>query len=161
MGTLHRRAPPARRPHGTVPTSDVPSESRAYCRAEREGSLRDRRWEIYRRDPRVDALVAREAAADTIYYAYKAYAARQAWWRSDAFAILSRPHVTPSWTAEDGLLVPVFENSDDERIWRERDELVWQLQTSGGVLPKPGACAMHALDPCLDPPLLDQREDRS
>ena len=126
--------------------------SRAYRRAEREDSLRDRRWQIYRRDPRVDALIARHTAADTIRCAYKTYAARQAWWRSDEFAILSRPRATPcDWKAEDGLLVPVYENSDEERMENERGALVWQLQTHGGILPNPGASALHTVDPCLDP----------
>ena len=133
------------------------SRSRAYRRAEREDSLRDRRWQIYRRDPRIDALVAREAAANTIGYAYKAYAAMRDWMRSDEFAILSRPRATPSWKAEDGLLVPVYANSDEARMERERDALVWRLQTFGGALPSRSAHDAYDLDPCLDPTLHDQR----
>ena len=126
------------------------SRSRAYRRAEREDSLRDRRWQIYRRDPRIDALVAREAAANTIGYAYKAYAAMRDCLRSDEFAILSRPRATPSWKAEGGLLVPVYANSDEERMERERDALVWRLQTFGGALPSRNAHDAYDLDPCLD-----------
>lgn len=90
-------------------------------------------------------------AANTIRCAYKMYAAKQAWWRSDEFAILSRPRATPSWKAQDGLIVPVYENSDDERMERERGELVWQLKTFGGLLPGPA----HALH---DPDLYDAED---
>ena len=40
---------------------------------------------------------------------------------------------------------------------RERDALVWRLQTFGGALPNPTACALHDLDPCVDPALRGQR----
>ena len=77
--------------------------------------------------------------------------------RSDEFAILSRPRATPSWKAEGGLLVPVYANSDEERMERERDALVWRLQTFGGALPSRNARDAYDLEPCLDPTLHDQR----
>jgi hypothetical protein len=121
--------------------------------------LSDGRWFIYRRDPRFDALRARQAAADTIRHAYKAYAALKAWLQSDEHAILSRPPVEPSgWKAEDGLMVPVYENSDDERMVRERDALVWRCRTFDGMLLEPtlldpGLILPH--DPEFDPPDVD------
>ena len=40
---------------------------------------------------------------------------------------------------------------------RERDALVWRLQTFGGALPSRNARDAYDLEPCLDPTLHDQR----
>ena len=103
--------------------------SRACRHAFREDSLRDYRWEIYRRDRGVDVYRKRRSASDVIACAYKAYAFRQ----TDLYRRLTKPRSVPiSWVAEDGLVVPVYADGEDDRAERaELDGFLGMLSLAG------------------------------